>query len=105
MYKIQKHEDTGWEHLDGARLKGRIVNGIATLVFESFDFEGTEGALETIFILPEKYKPTANIFFNLTENSLRPNMYVAYVNGAGLIRANLLHSSNNVIGTVSYPVD
>ena len=32
--KLAKAKDTGWENILGTSVKGRILNGFATLVFE-----------------------------------------------------------------------
>ena len=104
MYRLQKHEDTRWEHLSGTSLRGRIVNGWATITFEGFTHEGVEGKLETIFTVPNKYKPTANVFFCLLENAIKPSAYTSYINSSGNIRLHLLHSKNNLVGSVTYPV-
>nr|DAG86845.1 MAG TPA: hypothetical protein [Caudoviricetes sp.] len=103
MYRLQKHEDSGWEHLDGTNIKGRIVNGWATIVFEGYVHEGVEGQLETIFVLPDKYKPTVSVYFGLLENSRRASAYTCYINN-GSINMYLLHSKNNVVGSVTYPI-
>ena len=63
MIKLPIYSDTGWENLDGIKLRGRIKNGIATIVFEGYGFSGTPGSDTLVFTLKAKGK--SSVFYRL----------------------------------------
>lgn len=104
MIKLPIYSDTGWEILDGIRLRGRIKNGMATLVFEGYEFSGTPGSDTLVFTLPHRYWPSAGIYFSVFSNSTTPVAYGCRIQLTGGIRTYARSTTDNVIGCISYPV-
>ena len=104
MIKLPIYSDTGWENLDGIKLRGRIKNGISTIVFEGYGFSGTPGSDTLVFTLPQRYWPSAGIYFCFFSNNIKPIAYGCRIQLTGGIRAFAIDRPDNVIGTVSYPV-
>lgn len=104
MVKTQIYNDTGWENLDGVRLRGRIKNGMATLVFEGYEFSGTPGSDTLVFTLPQRYWPSAGIYFSVFSNNVKPIAYGCRIQLTGGIRAYAINMPDNVVGCITYPV-
>lgn len=104
MIKLAISSDTGWEILDGIKLRGRIKDGIATLVFEGYEFSGTPGTDTLMYTLPQRYWPSAGIYFSVFSNSTTPVAYGCRIQLAGGIRTYARSTADNVIGCISYPV-
>lgn len=104
MLKTPIYNDTGWEMLYGSNIRGRIKNGMATVVFEGYEFNGQIGADTLVFTLPERYWPSFGIYFSFFTNSTEPAAYACRIQTAGGIRAHARGASNSVIGCVTYPV-
>ena len=104
MFKLLISNDTGWENLYGSNIRGRIKNGIATLVFEGFAFNGTPGADTLMYTIPQRYWPSAEIYFSVFSNSTEPVAYGCRIQLTGDIRAYARNATDNVIGCISYPV-
>lgn len=104
MITLPIYKDTGWENLYGSNIRGRIINGTATIVFEGFAFSGTHGEDTLMFTLPERYWPSAGIYFSVFSNSTTPVAYGCRIQLTGGIRTYARSTSDNVIGCISYPV-
>lgn len=104
MIKLPIYSDTGWENLYGSNIRGRIKNGVATIVFEGFAFSGTPGTDTLMYTLPQRYWPSAGIYFSVFSNSTTPVAYGCRIQLTGGIRAYARSTSDNVIGCISYPV-
>ena len=104
MLFIPKNEDTGWEMLDGILLRGRIKNGMATIVFEGYEFSGTPGSDTLMFTLPQRYWPSAGIYFSVFSNSTEPVAYGCRIQLTGGIRSYIRGTRDSVVGIVTYPV-
>lgn len=102
--KLQKHTDTGWELYSGGKIKARLYNGFATIIFDNFTFTGIVGSDIILFTLPAKYIPKTSIYFNLHLNDKTPIPFAAWVSVDGVIKAWAIYSTNNVVGTVTYPI-
>lgn len=108
-FNLQEIDDTGWESLyeksqDEIIVKGRIVNGIATLVFEGLQFDGS-GKIRPI-VIPNKYIPKTKPFdFSLHTNNATPQLVFCGFDKDGfyvLTNSNIVTKS--LVGTVTYPV-
>lgn len=104
MLKTPIYNDTGWENLDGIKLRGRVKNGIATIVFEGYEFSGTPGSDTLVFTLPQRYWPNSVVYFNFISNNIKPAAYNCRIQTTGGIRAFAIDMPDSVIGCVTYPV-
>ena len=103
--KLAKFDDTGWEILLADELvKGRILNGYATLVFEGPLLEGNDGQTNTSIKLPDKYMPsTFPLDFLLHTNEKKPRSVFAGINRDGLYFY-MIGTNMEPVGTVTYPL-
>ena len=67
-------------------------------------FSGTPGSDTLVFTLPQRYWPSAGIYFCFFSNNIKPIAYGCRIQLTGGIRAFAIDRPDNVIGTVSYPV-
>lgn len=104
MIKLPIYSDTGWELLDGATLRGRVKNGIAIIVFEGYTFNGVLESDTLVTTLPERYRPSALVYFSFASNSKTPVPYSCRIQTGGAIRTYARYDTDNVIGCVTYPV-
>lgn len=105
VIEIQDVNDTGWEILlADESVKGRILNGYVTLVFEGPLLEGSDGQMNTSIKLPDKYMPsTYPLDFSLHTNERKPKSIFAGINRDGLYFY-MLGTNMNPVGTVTYPL-
>ena len=104
MVTLPIYKDTGWELLDGVKLRGRVKNGIATLVFEGYEFSGQIDSDTLVYTLPDKYRPSAIVYFSFASNSKTPVPYSCRIQAGGAIKTYARYATDNVIGCVTYPV-
>ena len=103
--KLAKAKDTGWENILGTSVKGRILNGFATLVFEGPLLEGQDGGKNTSIKLPQKYMPSISILdFTLHTNEVNPKTVFAGINSTDGLYFYMLGTSMDPVGTVTYPL-
>ena len=99
--RLQEHSDTGLEYLtDDIRIRGRILNGVANIVFEGVEVNGIEEQESLIFTLPQKYVPKQQLFFNLYTNEVKPSVFFCKINGNRV--SCLVPKNRNIVGSVSY---
>ncbi len=106
VIEIQDVNDTGWEILlADESLKGRILNGYATLVFEGPLLEGNDGQKNTSIKLPDKYMPSIfPLDFSLHTNEVKPKSVFAGINRLDGLYFYMIGTNMNPVGTVTYPL-
>lgn len=104
MIYIPNYTDTGWEMLSDLNIRGRIKNGMATVIFEGYKFNGQIGADTLMFTLPDRYRPTNVIFFCIFTNTKEPQACQCRIQSSGEIRVYPRSASSDVVGCVSYHV-
>ena len=103
--KLAKAKDTGWENILGTSVKGRILNGFATLVFEGPLLKGNDGERITSIKLPQKYMPSITVLdFTLHTNEVDPKTVFAGIDINDGLYFYMLGTSMNPVGTVTYPL-
>ena len=103
--KLQIHEDTNWENLnDTGTIQGRILNGVATIIFKRVSLAGKAGANVQVITLPEKYKSKVDISFSLFLNSSSSQSCVAWNYSSGVVYCYIPKENGTYNGTLSYPI-
>ena len=103
--KLQVHKDTDWENLNNAgTIRGRILNGNVTIVFDRFVVSGKTGNNINFIQLPNKYIPKCDIPFFMFPNGIAPLPCNARVISSGVITCYIRTDGGQYNGTVSYPI-
>lgn len=99
--KLQEHNDTGLEYLtDGIRIRGRILNGVANIVFEGVEIQGNPYEDCLVVTLPDRYVPKSSVFFTMASNSLKPTAVSCRIVGNKVYCS--CPENKNIVGSVSY---
>ena len=103
--KLQIHEDTNWEKLnDTGTIQGRILNGVATIIFKRVSLAGKAGANVQVVKLPEKYKTKYDISFPMFVNASSSQVCVAWNYNSGSIYCYIPKETGTYNGVLSYPI-
>lgn len=99
--RLQEHSDTGLEYLtDDIRIRGRILNGVANIVFEGVKIQGNPYEDCLVTTLPDRYVPKSSVFFTMASNSLKPTVVSCRIVGNKVYCS--CPENKNIVGSVSY---